>query len=121
MGSPGSRDFSPVSKAKIALNNIWSWCVGTAEELLALALDYSPASRCARGSEGMNKVGIDGALKVKYMRGWVGQGHVQRPRSRHLQGVCRNVSGPDGIERSIPAGSGSRFLTLRAKFKLLGP
>lgn len=83
VGSPGSRNFSPVSKAKIAQNSIWSWSVGTVEELLALVLDYSPAPRCARASEGMNEVGIDGALKVKYMRGWIGQGHVQRPRSRH--------------------------------------
>lgn len=120
-GTPGSRNFSPVSKAKIAQNSIWSWCVGTAEELLALVLDYSPAPRCARVSKRMSEVGIDGVLKVKYRRGWIGQGHVQRPRSRHLQGVCRNVGGPDGIEKSIPLGSGSGFQTLRAKFKLLGP
>lgn len=69
----------------------------------------------------MTEVRMAGALKDKHLRGRVGQVHVRGgPRSGNEQGVCRTVSGPDRIESSIPAGSGSGFHTLTALIARLG-
>lgn len=111
-GSPGDRNFSFASKEKIAQNSIWS--LGTAAEPLTITLNSIPVSKCARVSELVNEVGIAEVLKVKYWSGWMEYMCVQRPRSRNPQSVYRNVCEPDGIERSIPVGSGNRLQTLRA-------